>query len=140
MKLVLLSSYRAGCAGMVRPYANNAPKQPQTVDRISRRPVFFSYPLRRLLAAGAPTCRANSAGVLAAVADTLTSTNFDNQPNAEKREALPDLIYILYYMTPSTPFTTDPHSYAATGLLRAQHLRLVLTVDFAQRTLAGTAT
>ncbi|GAB3634514.1 M1 family metallopeptidase [Hymenobacter arcticus] len=34
----------------------------------------------------------------------------------------------------------DPHSYAPTGLLRARHLRLVLTVDFAQRTLAGTAT
>ncbi|MGI4737787.1 MAG: hypothetical protein ACRYG7_21690 [Janthinobacterium lividum] len=34
----------------------------------------------------------------------------------------------------------DPHSYAATGSLRAQHLRLDLTVDFARRTLAGTAT
>ncbi len=41
-------------------------------------------------------------------------------------------------LTSTSP--TDPHSYAATGLLRAQHLRLALTVDFAQRTLAGTAT
>ncbi|MVN75465.1 aminopeptidase [Hymenobacter sp. HMF4947] len=34
----------------------------------------------------------------------------------------------------------DPHSYAATGPLRVQHLRLVLAVDFAQRSLTGTAT
>ena len=44
-------------------------------------------------------------------------------------------------MTPlpiSSP--ADPHSYAPTGLLRARHLRLTLAVDFARRTLAGTAT
>ncbi|QKG56684.1 M1 family metallopeptidase [Hymenobacter sp. BRD128] len=39
-----------------------------------------------------------------------------------------------------TAHPTDPHSYAATGTLQAQHLHLRLTVDFAQRTLLGVAT
>lgn len=34
----------------------------------------------------------------------------------------------------------DPHSYASQSALRVQHLRLHLAVDFARRTLAGTAT
>ncbi len=34
----------------------------------------------------------------------------------------------------------DPHSYASQGALRVRHLRLHLAVDFASRTLAGTAT
>jgi len=34
----------------------------------------------------------------------------------------------------------DPHSYASQSALRVRHLRLHLAVDFAQRTLAGTAT
>jgi leukotriene-A4 hydrolase len=34
----------------------------------------------------------------------------------------------------------DPHSYAGRGSLRVRHLRLHIAVDFAQRTLAGTAT
>jgi leukotriene-A4 hydrolase len=44
--------------------------------------------------------------------------------------------------TPSQPgaLATDPHSHAATGSLRVRHLQLALTVDFAERTLAGTAT
>jgi leukotriene-A4 hydrolase len=48
--------------------------------------------------------------------------------------------------SPTTPdfsvvaAAADPHSYAALGPLRVRHLRLQLTVDFAQRTLAGTAT
>ena len=42
------------------------------------------------------------------------------------------------YPTPS--LSPDPHSYAAAGALRAAHLQLTLTVDFAQRTLAGSAT
>ena len=42
------------------------------------------------------------------------------------------------YPTPSLP--PDPHSYAAAGTLRAEHLRLALTVDFGRRTLAGSAT
>ena len=41
---------------------------------------------------------------------------------------------------PATPLAADPHSCAATGPLRVRHLRLALTVDFTQRTLAGTAT
>ncbi|WP_223650060.1 M1 family metallopeptidase [Hymenobacter psoromatis] len=42
------------------------------------------------------------------------------------------------FPTPALP--PDPHSYAADSPLRAEHLRLALTVDFAQRTLAGSAT
>jgi leukotriene-A4 hydrolase len=40
----------------------------------------------------------------------------------------------------TAPLAHDPHSYASQGALRVQHLRLHLAVDFARRTLAGTAT
>ena len=40
---------------------------------------------------------------------------------------------------PAAPLALDPHSYANQGTLRVHHLRLQLAVDFAQRTLAGTA-
>ncbi|MGI4872971.1 MAG: M1 family metallopeptidase [Janthinobacterium lividum] len=43
-------------------------------------------------------------------------------------------------MTQDFPLAADPHSYAATASLRVRHLRLALTIDFARRTLAGTAT
>lgn len=45
-------------------------------------------------------------------------------------------------LSPAAPadLAPDPHSYAATGRLRVRHLRLVLAVDFARRSLAGTAT
>ncbi|RZL11210.1 MAG: aminopeptidase, partial [Hymenobacter sp.] len=41
---------------------------------------------------------------------------------------------------PTISTILDPHSYASQGALRVCHLRLQLAVDFAQRTLAGTAT
>ncbi|MGI4761807.1 MAG: M1 family metallopeptidase [Janthinobacterium lividum] len=41
---------------------------------------------------------------------------------------------------PTIPLGGDPHSYASQGPLRVQDLRLHLAVDFAMRTLAGTAT
>lgn len=41
---------------------------------------------------------------------------------------------------PTPSLSPDPHSYAAAGTLRAEHLHLALTVDFARRTLAGSAT
>ena len=40
----------------------------------------------------------------------------------------------------SPSLVPDPHSYAATGPLRVQHLCLALSVDFEARTLAGRAT
>jgi leukotriene-A4 hydrolase len=40
----------------------------------------------------------------------------------------------------AAPFASDPHSYASQGSHLVGHLRLYLAVDFAQRTLAGTAT
>ncbi len=42
-------------------------------------------------------------------------------------------------LLPTSP-AADPHSYAAAGSLRVRHLRLALAVDFAQRTLAASAT
>ncbi len=41
---------------------------------------------------------------------------------------------------PIAASATDPHSYAGQGTLRVRHLRLQVAVDFAQRTLAATAT
>ncbi|MFD1875357.1 hydrolase/aminopeptidase [Hymenobacter bucti] len=41
---------------------------------------------------------------------------------------------------PAAPPAPDPHSYAGQGTQLVRHLRLHLAVDFAQRTLAGTAT
>jgi leukotriene-A4 hydrolase len=41
---------------------------------------------------------------------------------------------------PAAPLASDPHSYASQGTQLVRHLRLNLAVDFAQRTLAGTAT
>jgi leukotriene-A4 hydrolase len=40
----------------------------------------------------------------------------------------------------AAPLASDPHSYASLGTHLVRHLRLHLAVDFAQRTLAGTAT
>jgi leukotriene-A4 hydrolase len=40
---------------------------------------------------------------------------------------------------PAAPRALDPHSYASQGTQLVGHLRLHLAVDFAQRTLAGTA-
>ena len=42
--------------------------------------------------------------------------------------------------SPAASLPTDPHSYAGTSPVRAHHLALDLTVDFASRTLAGSAT
>ncbi|RZK22231.1 MAG: aminopeptidase, partial [Hymenobacter sp.] len=41
---------------------------------------------------------------------------------------------------PGYVLAPDPHSYASLRALRVRHLRLYLSVDFSQRTLAGTAT
>jgi aminopeptidase N len=41
---------------------------------------------------------------------------------------------------PAAPLAPDPHSYADQGTQQVRHLRLHLAVDFAQRTLTGTAT
>ncbi|GGG54449.1 M1 family metallopeptidase [Hymenobacter glacieicola] len=41
---------------------------------------------------------------------------------------------------PTTAFVPDPHSYARPAEVSVHHLALALTVDFASRTLAGTAT
>ncbi len=46
----------------------------------------------------------------------------------------------LSLVRPGAPLAPDPHSYARQGTQLVRHLRLQLAVDFAQRTLAGTAT
>ncbi|TVT43039.1 M1 family metallopeptidase [Hymenobacter setariae] len=43
-------------------------------------------------------------------------------------------------VSPAAPLASDPHSYASQGTQLVRHLRLYLAVDFAQRTLVGTAT